>query len=515
MQIEFGESEFVIPSRPGVTVPYSSIHSIVRIRRSTIVGRHRSRPVRLSAGAGDELRRHIGDEQLAAIEARERLFWRLLRPPWFILSLAALYALIHWFGAQTGTEIPGAFIGRLIEDGEWFRLVSSGFVHADLDHLASNLRTLIAFGWLLGAAIGVPRMLILLFASEVVSTLFVLAALNVGFGSPFTQVVGSSGGAFGLMGASFFVLVFRRQDIPVGFRALSIPLLLFAVVDLFFTWLGWSSWGLGEVAHLSGSLTGIAIIAFFLRGAGRIPLAVNPMARRVVAAIAVVAVVSGGLAIRNARLYGNERLFELMETELAATTLSDEDRTVLASIIADTDPVPDALMRLALDTMQELMGRAPEPDRRLVLARLLYASGESELALDMMRAMWLAKEGADTPVHLANLYAKGEHEVADVQVTGSRIADTAVFEVTLTEATREPSVVHALLHEDGQAGGLIEIYIAGGHRDSRCPISLDTLRGHTVEAQTIKPVWTGPLPPDVKASLCRIAWFHPDVHPQL
>jgi membrane associated rhomboid family serine protease len=475
----------------------------------------------VDAGDDDELRGRIGGEQLAAIEARELLFWKLLRPPWFILCLAGVFALIFWqLDAYAGTEVFGAFVGRLVSEGEVFRFVTAGFVHVDLEHLVANSRSLIIFGWFVGAAIGVPRMAILLFVSDVASCLAILSVLDSFPGSSFVLSVGSSAGLWGLYGASLLLLTFRRQDIPVGFRALSMILWLFVTLKLFTTWHESSAWGLTEIAHLAGGLVGLALGILFLWDARSIPLAENPKLRRAVAVIIVIIVASGGLAIRNQQLFGNDLYQGLLAAELAAPNTSDESRSQLSLIVVDSDPIPVDLVQLALSTMVDLVARDPEQDHRRVLARLYHRIGEPERAIEMMRALWMEEigvpeTGKDTSTYLARLYDAGTYDIADIQVTGTETDDGANFVVTLAAATAERSVVHALMYEDDELAGLIEIYIVGGYQESQCPMDARALRGHKVEDQSIKPVWIGPPAASAVKNTCSLAWVERGivVHP--
>src|SRR6476661_8662658 len=55
--------------------------------------------------------------------------------------------------------------GISVSEGEWYRLLTSGFLHADLLHIGFNMFFLFILGRLLEPAIGTPRFLALYFAS--------------------------------------------------------------------------------------------------------------------------------------------------------------------------------------------------------------------------------------------------------------------------------------------------------------------------------------------------------------
>ena len=85
----------------------------------------------------------------------------------------------------------------LADDGEWYRLVTSGFVHFGIIHFAFNMLLLFQLGQLLEPAIGRVRF----------GLLYVAALLCGSAGAlllqPNSLHGGASGAVFGLMGAAF------------------------------------------------------------------------------------------------------------------------------------------------------------------------------------------------------------------------------------------------------------------------------------------------------------------------
>ncbi len=90
----------------------------------------------------------------------------------------------------------GALAGWLVHDGDYWRLVTSGFLHSGLLHIGFNMYLLWILGQQLEVAIGSGRF----------AALYGTALLWGSFGAlcqtTTTPVVGASGAVFGLMGAT-------------------------------------------------------------------------------------------------------------------------------------------------------------------------------------------------------------------------------------------------------------------------------------------------------------------------
>ena len=110
-----------------------------------------------------------------------------------------------------------------VDTGEYYRLVTSAFLHDGIFHLAFNMYALWLLGQLLEAGFGRARYL----------SLFVVSMLGGAFGvlllSPDSPTVGASGAVFGLMGA--MVLVQRA----IGGNIWRSPLATLLILNLVFT----------------------------------------------------------------------------------------------------------------------------------------------------------------------------------------------------------------------------------------------------------------------------------------
>ncbi|HZV75570.1 MAG TPA: rhomboid family intramembrane serine protease [Conexibacter sp.] len=184
------------------------------------------------------------------------------------------------FGSVGGTIYErGALYGPLVEPGgEWWRLVSTGFLHASFFHVAFNM----VFVWFIGRslepAIGSARFVVAYGASLVCGSFGVLLL------EPNSVAVGASGAAFGLLGA---LLVEARSR---GIDLWSTGLLQLALLNFAFTFL---FPGIAIGAHLGGFVGGILVgLIYNQADRRRLPRAVSLGAGSALAVVAFVASVA-------------------------------------------------------------------------------------------------------------------------------------------------------------------------------------------------------------------------------
>ena len=111
---------------------------------------------------------------------------------WLLGLLAGPGALL------TGSPLAGAFglFGPAVAAGEWWRLITSGFLHSGLIHVGLNMFVLYILGPGLEHVLGRVRFIALYAAGLTAASLGALLL------SPAALTVGASGAIFGLMGAT-------------------------------------------------------------------------------------------------------------------------------------------------------------------------------------------------------------------------------------------------------------------------------------------------------------------------
>lgn len=130
-----------------------------------------------------------------------------------LIALNVVAFLIEIAGGGGGLS-PGnssivfdfGLFGPLVAEGEWYRLLTYGFLHAELLHIGFNMFALYFLGRILEPGIGTPRFVAVYFTS-----LFA-GALGAILLDPNELTIGASGAVFGIFGATFVIARSRGVD---------------------------------------------------------------------------------------------------------------------------------------------------------------------------------------------------------------------------------------------------------------------------------------------------------------
>ena len=138
-----------------------------------------------------------------------------------------------------------------VHQGQWYRLFTAAFLHANFEHILFNMIALAIVGPSVEAELGKGRFIIVYLLSAVggsVASYLLSSANELG--------LGASGAIFGLMG-SYFVLARRR-----GWEVRTILALI--VINLV---IGFASTSIDWRAHLGGMITGAVVTLGLARSA--------------------------------------------------------------------------------------------------------------------------------------------------------------------------------------------------------------------------------------------------------
>ena len=180
-------------------------------------------------------------------------------PATFVLIALNVAAYLAEIAGGGGGLTPGhsslvidfGLYGPFVAEGEWYRLLTSGFLHASLIHIGFNMFALYFLGRLLEPGIGTPRFVALYFVSLFAGSLGALLL------SPDALTYGASGAVFGIFGATFVIARHRGID---GLAA-SVGFIL--VLNLAITF-GNPEISIG--AHLGGLVGGVLCALFIVAG---------------------------------------------------------------------------------------------------------------------------------------------------------------------------------------------------------------------------------------------------------
>lgn len=159
---------------------------------------------------------------------------------------------VHFFTPTVESLIGwGGNLRYLTIHGQFWRLLTSIFVHAGIIHLASNMYALLFVGAALEKSIGRNKFLFSYLATGIVASLSSLI-----FHDNIVSV-GASGAIFGLFGVLLALLLFKEFNIAdVSKKNLLSSVGLFIFYNIIY---GFNKAGIDNAAHLGGLLSGFII----------------------------------------------------------------------------------------------------------------------------------------------------------------------------------------------------------------------------------------------------------------
>jgi membrane associated rhomboid family serine protease len=180
-------------------------------------------------------------------------------PATFVLIAINVAAYLAEIAGGGGGLSPGGstlifdfgLFGPSVADGEWYRLLTSGFLHASLIHIGFNMFALYFLGRILEPGIGTPRFLALYFASLFAGSFGAVLL------SPDSLTIGASGAVFGIFGATFVIA--RHRGIDALASSIGIVLLLNLAITF-------GSARISVGGHLGGLVAGVLCALVIVAG---------------------------------------------------------------------------------------------------------------------------------------------------------------------------------------------------------------------------------------------------------
>ncbi len=183
---------------------------------------------------------------------------RLIVTPLILLANVGffIYSVLDW-----GTIIPsssnigagernyGLYSLFISQEGEWWRIFTSGFVHADIIHIIFNMLFFWMVGQILERTLGSVKFF-LVYMSAITGASFGVLWLEAAN----TLTVGASGAVFGMMG--FYAVTVKFS----GGRITDSPIVILLALNIIWTFIA-NNVSIG--GHFGGLITGILLGIFY------------------------------------------------------------------------------------------------------------------------------------------------------------------------------------------------------------------------------------------------------------
>jgi len=177
----------------------------------------------------------------------------LKKAPYVTLGMIIINLLLC-FGC---IENPALFYGKgstsyiYLKAGEWYRLVTSMFLHEGLDHFFSNMLLLYFMGEMLERRVGWVKYLFVYMASGIIGNL--VSALYEYFTGDYFVSFGASGAVFGIMGMLIYMVIMKRE-------AVRIPIMSMVFMIGYCIYSSFVGEHINGAAHLGGMLGGMILM---------------------------------------------------------------------------------------------------------------------------------------------------------------------------------------------------------------------------------------------------------------
>ncbi|HUT31254.1 MAG TPA: rhomboid family intramembrane serine protease [Sedimentisphaerales bacterium] len=279
--------------------------------------------------------------------------------PTALFNLAVIAATVY--SSYRGFNSP-AYLDRYIFSPEhilrhkqYYRLVSSGFLHADWMHLLFNMYSLYSFGSIIELVFGAPTFLAIYFASILGGSGLSLYLHR----KHDYRALGASGGVCGIIFACIFLV--PGSSVQIFLLPINIPAYIYAILFMGISYFGirHKIGNIGHDAHLGGAIIGLLIATVLHPWIIRL----NPLLYAVVMSLAVVLFILlyvHSLDLHEKRAFGLTRLQEKiseMRDKREQQNQQQDDATVERLLQKISDSGMNSLTRRERKKLREISGR--------------------------------------------------------------------------------------------------------------------------------------------------------------
>ena len=175
----------------------------------------------------------------------------------FIIILVATIAMSYYGFNNTTFFNRYMFNVGAVQKGDYVRLISSGFLHANWEHLIFNMISLFFFYEVVTDSMGELLFVFIYFGSMLLGNVF---SLQIYKRQSYYSAIGASGAVSGII---FTAIALYPKAIKVNF----LPGWLFGALyfgySVFMMFNPQKGDNLGHTAHIGGALFGLAVVALY------------------------------------------------------------------------------------------------------------------------------------------------------------------------------------------------------------------------------------------------------------
>lgn len=205
--------------------------------------------------------------QVKSVKSEEASTFTLINTSLIVINILA-YALVHFTGIFGGSDLAfyrGANSWYyVIEQKQYYRLITSMFMHADGSHLLNNMFVMLFIGANLEKAAGKLRYLLLYFGTGMLAGITSISYNMWKENGIFelgnsVMAIGASGAIFGLVGALLYIVLINKGRVAeISTR----QIVIFIFLSLYGTV---ANSQIDQAAHIGGFLSGIILALLLYR----------------------------------------------------------------------------------------------------------------------------------------------------------------------------------------------------------------------------------------------------------
>ena len=387
------------------------------------------------------------------------------RPPIATIALLAINIVI--FAAMVASGISftspqtdqvlrwGADYGPYTLSGQYWRLITSMFLHFGIIHIFGNMWCLWSLGRLAEKMVGSLSLVGIYLMTGIGASLLSLSW------NPMRVSAGASGAIFGIAGALITVLYFGKLGLqPEGVRKLLGYVVRFAFLNLLFGLQG----HIDNMAHLGGLVSGL-LIGFFLARTFDVSPEERPARRGMIFAVSAVVLVLLFVPVAKAKQYAVEfgKGQDALEHDDFKTAIPHLQKYVAAR---SDDPTGHILLGSALQQAQRFDEAIPEFERALALdpdnpyvevnlAKIYAYQKKTAKALELFKK-GMPQAGADADASAFYFYATALKDVGNLAEAESNVRKAVQVDQKDIDAHRLLAEILALEGKKNDAAAEIE-----------------------------------------------------------